>query len=329
MARALRIQFPGAIYHLTCRGINRRTIFIDEKDRHKFIGLLKQSSETYHVVLLGFIMMNNHFHLLIQTRKANCSEFMRHFNICYTGWFNYRHNRNGNLYQGRYRAFLVDVDNYLLEVSRYVHLNIVRLGGMRKMDYRERWRIAKKYHWSSLAGYVNARNVIPMIDYELLLSMVGNRRNYRDYMIDGLRRNIVSPFKKVKNRMILGDEDFVEKVKAYVTHGSLRDQPSYRELTMLVLKPEQVVEILQNACGITQECLKVRRSNGVERGIAAEILYKFCDITETKIGTILGGIDYGAVYLLRRRFREKMAKDKTLSKKYKEIEEVMMNVCSM
>ena len=329
MARALRIQYPGAIYHITCRGNNRRTIFIDEKDRHKFLSLLTQSLETYQVALIGFVMMNNHFHLLTQTKKANCSQFMRHFNICYTGWFNYRHNRNGNLYQGRYKAFLVDADNYLLEVSRYVHLNIVRSGDMRKMSYRERWRIAKKYYWSSLSGYVNERNTIPIIDHELLLSMVGNRRNYRDYMIDGLKRNIGSPFKKVKNRMILGDEDFVEKVKAYVTRGSLRDQPSYRELAMQVLQPEQIVGILQQVCGITQESLKARRSNGVERGIAAELLYKFCDITERKIGTILGGIDYSAVYLLRRRFREKMVMDTSLSKKYKKIEEVVMKSCSM
>lgn len=129
--------------------------------------------------------------------------------------------------------------------------------------------------------------------------------------------------------MILGDEDFVEKVKAYVTRGSLRDQPSYRELAMQVLQPEQIVGILQQVCGITQESLKARRSNGVERGIAAELLYKFCDITERKIGTILGGIDYSAVYLLRRRFREKMVMDTSLSKKYKKIEEVVMKSCSM
>lgn len=131
MVRSLRIQFPGAFYHITCRGIERKHIFVDDKDRCKFLALLSESLETYQVVLFAYIMMTNHFHLLIQTRKANCSEFMRHFNICYTGWFNYHNSRCGNLYQGRYKAFLVDADTYLLEVSRYLHLNIVRLRRMR------------------------------------------------------------------------------------------------------------------------------------------------------------------------------------------------------
>jgi len=100
MVRPLRIQFPGAFYHITCRGIERRKIFMDDKDRSRFFALLTGSLETYQVVLNAYIMMTNHFHLLIQTKKANCSEFMRHFNICYTGWFNWRHNRCGNLYQG-------------------------------------------------------------------------------------------------------------------------------------------------------------------------------------------------------------------------------------
>ncbi|MBE0433587.1 transposase, partial [candidate division WOR-3 bacterium] len=91
MARALRIQFPGAFYHVTCRGIERRQIFMDDADRNKFLELLSGSLETYQVVVFAYTLMANHFHLLIQTRKANCSEFMRHFNICYTGWFNYRH----------------------------------------------------------------------------------------------------------------------------------------------------------------------------------------------------------------------------------------------
>ena len=329
MARALRIQFPGAFYHITCRGIERRHIFQDDRDRNRFLSLLSISLETYQVVLYAYILMNNHFHLLIQTKKANCSEFMRHFNICYTGWFNWRHSRSGNLNQGRYKAFLIDADSYLLEVSRYLHLNSVRVRQMRSLDYRKRWRYARDYRWSSLSGYVSERRAIPMIDYDLLLSMVGSRRAYRTFVIDGLRLDIASPFKKVQSRMILGDADFVAQVKCYLRRGSVRDQPSYRELVMNALEPELVVGILRRECGISEESLKVRKSNGVIRGIAAELLYKYCEITQSQIGNILGGIDYGAVYLLRRRLREKMVENETVSEKYKEIEAKVMNACSM
>jgi len=126
MARPLRIQYPGAFYHITCRGNERKEIFLDDKDRNRFLALLTESLETYQVILYAYILMINHFHLLVQTKRANLSEFMRCFNICYTGWFNYRHHRCGHLYQGRYKAFLIDADNYLLEVSRYLHLNSVR-----------------------------------------------------------------------------------------------------------------------------------------------------------------------------------------------------------
>jgi REP element-mobilizing transposase RayT/DNA-binding Xre family transcriptional regulator len=265
MVRPLRIQFPGAFYHITCRGIERRKIFMDDNDRSRFFALLTGSLETYQVVLHAYIMMTNHFHLLIQTKKANCSEFMRHFNICYTGWFNWRHNRCGNLYQGRYKAYLVDADNYLLEVSRYLHLNSVRVRGMGSLDYREKWRYARDYGWSSLPGYVSERRAIPMIN-------------------------------------------------------SVREQPSYRDLVVSTLEPEVVVGILQRECGISEESLKVRNSNGVMRGIAAELLYKYCEITQAQIGHLLGDIDYMSVSQLRRRLKEKMNQDVAVRKKYAEVE---------
>ncbi len=329
MARALRIQFPGAFYHITCRGIERRHIFLSDQDRDRFLALLSKSLETYRVVLHAYITMTNHFHLLIQTRKANCSEFMRHFNICYTGWFNWRHHRSGNLYQGRYNAFLIDADNYLLEVSRYLHLNIARVGKLRSLDYRARWFGAKEYQWSSLAGYVSERRIVGYVDYDLVLAMVGGRRQYRDFIIDGIRWDIASPFKNVQSRMIVGDADFVTRVKRYLRHGSLRDQPSYRELVINVLEPEVVVDILGRQCGISRESLQKCKSNGVIRGIAAELVYKYCKITQSQIGSLLGGIDYGAVHLLRRRLREKMNKDAALKKRYEEIEAKVKSICRM
>jgi len=320
MARALRIQFPGAFYHITCRGIERRKIFRDDKDRHKFIALLSGSLETYQVVLHAYIMMTNHFHLLIQTKKANCSEFMRHFNICYTGWFNWRHHRCGNLYQGRYKAFLVDADNYLLELSRYLHLNNIRVRNMRLLSFRERWQYAWGYRWSSLAGYVSERKAVKYVDYGLILSMVGGREAYRAFMVDGLKRGLKSPFKKVKRRIILGDDNFIRKAKRYLKGGSIREQPSYRDMVVSILEPEEVIGIMTKECGVTKEILKRRGANGVIRGIIAELLYKYCDITQQQIGSYLGAIDYMSVSQLRRRLKEKMSQEASVRKKFVEFE---------
>ncbi len=320
MARPLRIQFPGAHYHITCRGIERRKIYMDSKDRHKFLVMLADSLETYQVVLYAYTMMSNHFHLLIQTRKANCSEFMRHFNIRYTGWFNWRYERSGNLYQGRYQAYLVDADSYLLAVSRYVHLNPIRTKHLKSLPSRERWRRAVDYSWSTLAGYVLKQRVLDFVDYDKILAMVGGRRAYRKFIMDGLKHDIESPFKHVRSRVILGDEDFVVSVKQYLRRVSAREQPAYREMINVTLEPEVVLGVLLREFGVRKETLNQRGSNGVVRGIAADLLYKHCAITQTQIGYLLGGIDYMAVSLLRKRLQERMNQDKTVRKRYDEMD---------
>ncbi|MBE0432662.1 transposase [candidate division WOR-3 bacterium] len=319
MARALRIQFPGAHYHITCRGIEHRNVYMDNADRRKFLALLADSLETYQVVLYAYIMMDNHFHLLIRTSKANCSEFMRHFNIRYTGWFNWRHERGGNLYQGRYHAYLIDVDNYLLEVSRYVHLNPVRVKQMQAAAFQERWQKAMDHPWSSLPGYVDARRALDFVDHSAVLAMVGGRRAYRKFVADGLRHGLESPFKHVRSRTILGDNDFASSAKRFLRRVSPREQPAYREMISVTLEPEAVLGILRLEFGIGKEALERRGSNGTVRGIVAELLYKYCDMTQAQIGQVLGGIDYVAVSLLRKRLRKKMDRDSTVRQQYTDL----------
>jgi len=111
MARPLRIQFPGAFYHITCRGNERKAIFSDQTDQNAFLEKLSLSLDIFNVSLLAYVMMPNHFHLLLTTPEGNLSEFMRHFNISYTSAFNRRHKRVGHLYQGRYKAFVIQADN--------------------------------------------------------------------------------------------------------------------------------------------------------------------------------------------------------------------------
>src|SRR3972149_606292 len=103
MARPLRIQYEGALYHVTCRGNERKSIFKDDLDKKVFLGLLSDGLKTYHIILFCYVLMDNHFHLLLETPLANLSEFMRWFNITYTSHYNRRHKRSGHLYQGRYK----------------------------------------------------------------------------------------------------------------------------------------------------------------------------------------------------------------------------------
>lgn len=326
MARALRIQFPGAFYHITCRGIERREIFFDDADRNRFLVLLSKSLEIYHVVLYAYVMMDNHFHLLIETKRGNCSDFMRHFNIRYTSWFNWRHHRCGNLYQGRYKAFLVDADRYLLEVSRYLHLNNVRVRKVRSLSLKERWQNAKTFPWSSMPGYINAKKIVGYVDYDTILLMVGGRESYRDMMIDGIKRGFDSPFKKVRNQIVLGDEEFIMKVQRFLKRPSAREQPAYRDMIETTLEPDEVIRAITRECGIEKELLEQRHRQGVIRAIVADMLYKYCDITQAQIGCMLGDIDYMSVSLLRKRLRQKMTRDATVRKQYETVEAVIKGI---
>jgi hypothetical protein len=152
---------------------------------------------------------------------------------------------------------------------------------------------------------------------------VGGRRTYFNYLMDGLRYDIRNPFEHVKNGLILGNDSFISRVKDnYLESGSLREQPSYRKFVSEMISPDIVVDYLIRTYDIEEGELKQRRNRGLGeiRGIAAELLYKFSGLTQAQIGKILGGIDYGGVYQMRRRLREKILHDKKSMKRYIKVE---------
>ena len=123
MARPLRITFPGAFYHVTSRGNERKNIYKSKRDREKFLEYLGEAHERYGAIIHAYCLMTNHYHLLIETPDANLPQIMKHLNSSYTTYFNVKRKRFGHLFQGRYKAFLVYKDDYALELSRYIHLN--------------------------------------------------------------------------------------------------------------------------------------------------------------------------------------------------------------
>jgi len=206
MARPLRIEFKGAVYHITSRGNARQEIFLDEKDFADFLVVLCQVVKRYHFILHTFCLMNNHYHLLIETPYGNLSRGMRQLNGLYTQRFNQRHKRVGHLLQGRYQAILVDKDNYLLELCRYVVLNPVRAkivkdpGGWKWSAYR------------ATAGYKG----IPCLTTDWILSQFGKEqkkasRGYQAFVLSGIKA--ASPLKAIKGQLFLGQDNFIDKIK--------------------------------------------------------------------------------------------------------------------
>jgi REP element-mobilizing transposase RayT len=140
MSRPLRIEYPGATYHITARGNERADIFRDNNDRQKLLEQLQIALQRYAIVIHAYVLMGNHYHLLLETPEGNMSQAMHFINGNYTGYFNHRHRRVGHLFQGRYKGLLVEKESYLLSLSRYIHLNPVRAG---IVEYPE------EYHWSN------------------------------------------------------------------------------------------------------------------------------------------------------------------------------------
>ena len=126
MARPLRLEFEGAIYHVTARGDHREPIFQDDSDRNMLLAIVEQAMERFDAVVFAYCLMENHYHFVLRTHQPNLSRLMRHINGIYTQAYNRRHAQVGHLFQGRFKAVLVDKDAYFLEVCRYVDLNPVR-----------------------------------------------------------------------------------------------------------------------------------------------------------------------------------------------------------
>lgn len=329
MARPLRIQYPGAFYHITCRGNRRRKIFLDNDDRYQFVKIVRESLSIYHVILYAYVLMENHFHLVLQTLRGNLSEFMRRCNVSYTGWFNFHHDTCGHLYQGRYKALLVDADNYLLELSRYVHLNPVRVGKLRQCDYIERRQYINNYQWSSITGYVNAKRVVDFINYNMVLEMIGGRRAYQRFLYDGVKYGLEDVFKEIQFQTILGGDEFVAMVKnEYLEKGSLQEQPMYRGMVMQAIEPMTVIAHCAEAMGVAVNQLTARSGDGIMRGIVADMLYRYSGITQRMIGKFLGDIGYTAVNMLRCRLQKKM-NDPEVYDRYARVERRLRCSCGL
>ncbi len=137
MARQLRIEFEGAFYHITSRGNLREDVFFEDRDREKFLEILARTKERYGYLLHAYALMGNHYHLLMETPKANISQIMQNINTSYTVYVNRKYLRSGHLFQGRFKGIIVDKDEYLATLSRYIHLNPVRAAIVEKPeDYR-------------------------------------------------------------------------------------------------------------------------------------------------------------------------------------------------
>ena len=327
MVRPLRIDYANAYYHVTSRGNERREIFKDDRDRGVFLEKLQASLAIYSVKLHAYVLMGNHFHLIVQTPKANLSTFMRHFNVSYTAFYNRRHRRAGHLYQGRFKAIVVEADSYLLELSRYVHLNPVRVELMRRKAMTEQVKYLRSYGWSSLDGYLNGGNRKSWVVYDDVLNYVeGSRKRYAEFIGEGLKRGYASPWEDLQGQVVLGSEGFWGRVKEKRSRKGqdLREQTSLR-----ILERVELEKVLRKGAAyfkLRPEQLQRRRSGyRDQRALVMEMMYRHSGVSQKQIGGYLGGMDYTAISHERGRIRHKMLEDGRLRKWERELQSLIVS----
>jgi len=219
MARPLRIEFPGALYHVTSRGHARQRVFRDDEDREMFLATLAWVVARFRWRCHAYCLMDNHYHLLIDTPQPNLSRGMRQLNGVYTQRFNRRHRQVGHLFQGRFKAILVEQEGYLLELARDIVLNPVRA---------KRVKTPERYPWSSYRSMLGLAPVPPALATEWVLEQFAStrataRRRYANFVQEGI--GAPGPWEKVKGQVLLGSEAFIERLAPQLQGCSTAEIP--------------------------------------------------------------------------------------------------------
>lgn len=220
MARPLRIELAGGIYHVTARGDHRKDIYLDDDDRHNWLAIFAEVCDRFNWRCHAYCLMTNHYHVVVETPDANLSRGMRQLNGVYTQRFNRRHERVGHVFQGRYKGILVEKDSYLLELARYVVLNPVRAGMVND---------AEEWVWSSYGAMTDSTINLPWLESDWLLGQFARRRSVaiREY-VNFIRAGtgLESIWASLRGQIFLGSEKFAEEAKRLLPKDrDLREVP--------------------------------------------------------------------------------------------------------
>jgi REP element-mobilizing transposase RayT len=334
MARHLRVEFPGAIYHVTCRMVGdwkteKTLLFKDDADHERFLDRLAERVEQFNIRLYLFVCMTNHFHLVFETPEANCSKFMQSLSTAYTVYYNLRHGRHGHLFDGRYKAKLVEGDDYLLSLSRYVHLNPVQVSSQKRKPIEERIRILRAHRWSSYPSYIGKRKALDFVKYGPLLAEMNGRerewpKHYREFVESGLAESD-DDFKvalKLSPRSIGSDgfRAWIDELyqKRVETHAKPEDI-SFRHISE-PLPAHDVLDVLSAIFEVEVSEFSRRRHGSPLRAVAAKLLLRYAGLTQRDVAALLSIGSGSAVCNQLKALPGKLAKDRRLGRRLKEAE---------
>jgi REP element-mobilizing transposase RayT len=285
MPRRLRIEFDGAIYHVMSRGNARQDIVHDDDDRTRLLADLERTIDRFEWEVLAFVIMSNHLHLLLKTPRPNLGKGMQSFLSAYAVWSARRRRRPGHLFQGRYKAEMIEDESYYWTVSRYIHLNPIRAGLVTRPE---------EWAWSSYPGYDTPAKRRTWVRYETLLAAWRGEWGgddpagaYRGYVEAGLSAPPASPFRESFGGWVLGSECFIERLRALA--GPVLSDPPLREARQLAkLEAATVLAAVAAYYDLEADALLRRYDRHVARAMAAWFCRRHTQATLSEIARQLG-----------------------------------------
>ncbi|MHC4170694.1 MAG: transposase [Planctomycetota bacterium] len=321
MARPLRITYEGAVYHVTMRGNDRRNIFLSNGDREYFLSKLSESVRLYAVRLYLFCQMTNHVHLVLETPEGNLSRFMHRLQTAYTVYFNRRHRRSGHLLQGRFGSTLVDEDQYILKLSRYVHLNPVFVKANEKKPDRERVQILRDYLWSSYRSYIGRSKRLDFVDYGPILGLTDGPKKtqaacYRRFVEAGIR-DIDAAFIQTKHRsrFCIGSDRSRDRARQMYgqlieSHGRREDISFRRDAGCHSV--DEVLAAALDILHVRRDAIAHRSRKSMTRPIVAYALCRYAGCTQRAAAEAMGLSSGAAVSLQLKKLNEQLKSDRKL-----------------
>ena len=324
MARLLRVEYAGAIYHVTARGNGRGLVFEGDADRTRFLEKLAETTEEYRLRVYAYVLMGNHYHLVVETPRANLSEAMQQFQTSYVVYHNRRHDRSGHLFGGRFKARVVEGNEYLLKLTRYVHLNPVKIHEVKGLPLKEQIAQLRRYRWSSYPAYAGLARREAWVDYGPLNNLIGHgTRAYRRYVEGGL----AGTDDELKDAMSLSTKAVGGEVFCAWVEGQYRELVSKQGKAVdaamrrceVAVGPEEVIGVVAKNLGMKRDDVVSLRENHVGRDLVIKGLKEFSGLTQREIGHILGHSD-GATISKRLKVLRARTGDRAWSGAWKKLE---------
>ena len=323
MARPLRVEYPGAFYHVINRGNAGEDVFKSLRDREKFLEYLEAASLRFSIRIHTFCLMTNHYHLLVETPNANLSRAIQWINVSYAIYFNIKRQRRGHLFQGRFKSLLVDADEYLKHLSRYIHLNPVRAKMVES---------ASQYQWSSYPFFIGKLKMPAWFCGDWLLSQFGRRlrearTNYQAFVEEADPWTLENPGQSPVGGFILGGLDFVNWVKETFLSS---EQANKEKPQLTALKPgvdlRDIVSVAGDMFGVgTERILAKGKKKNLARDVAIYLSRNLTRLSGNELGQNFGNVSGAAIAMRHRAVAEQIRKDKKLKSQIKRLENRILN----